>query len=88
MAGVLIEKENIGDFKIVAAAKNRSEELRSKLRDAQRLGNEFKSKVSISFQTEDGPKRVETTVWSLTENYVQLKSGVLIPLASIISVEF
>lgn len=88
MEGVLIEKENIGDFKIVAAAQNRSEELRSKLRDAQRLGNEFKSKVSIAFQTEDGPKRVETTVWSLTENYVQLKSGVLIPLASIISVEF
>ena len=87
MIGTLIEKEDIVNHKILAAEVNRSEELRSKLSDAQRLGNEFKSKATIVFNTEDGPLRVETTVWSLTDQYVQIKSGVLLPLASIIQVE-
>lgn len=88
MIGTLIEKESISNYKIIAAESNRSEELRSKLNDAQRLGNEFKSKVAIVFNTEDGPIRVETTVWSLTDKYIQIKSGVLIPLSAIISVEY
>jgi len=88
MIGTLIEKEDILNHKILAAEVNRSEELRSKLGDAQRLGNEFKSKASIVFNTLDGPLRVETTVWSVTDKYIQIKSGVLIPLASILQVEF
>ena len=88
MVGTLIEKEDIENHKILAAEINRSEELRSKLTDAQRLGNEFKSKASIVFNTVDGPLRVETTVWSVTDKYVQIKSGVLIPLAAILEVEF
>ncbi|NGF57745.1 hypothetical protein G5B00_14595 [Parapedobacter sp. SGR-10] len=88
MIGTLIEKESISNYKIVAAERNRAEELSNKLYDAQRLGNEFKAKVCIVFQTDDGPKRVETTVWSLTDKYIQIKNGVLIPLSSIISVEY
>lgn len=87
MLGQIIEKEQIQEYKIISADTDRSAALRDRLQDAQRLGNEFKSKTSIVFQTEDGPKRVETTVWSLTENYVQIKSGVVIPLKSIIEVE-
>ncbi|ERJ59723.1 hypothetical protein [Sphingobacterium paucimobilis] len=88
MIGTLIEKESINNYKIIAAEDNRVEELCGKLKDAQRLGNEFKSKVTIVFNTEDGPMRIETTVWSLTDKYIQIKSGVLIPLSSIISVEY
>ena len=88
MIGRIIEKEDIVNHKILAAEINRSEELRSKLGDAQRLGNEFKSKATIVFNSIDGPLRVETTVWSVTDKYVQIKSGVLIPLAAIIQVEF
>ncbi|GGH24498.1 hypothetical protein FAZ19_16405 [Sphingobacterium alkalisoli] len=88
MVGTLIEKEEIGKYKIIPADINRVVELNQKLSNAQRLGNEFKSKVAIIFQTENGPKRIETTVWSLTDNYIQIKSGVLIPLISLISVEF
>lgn len=87
MVGTLIEKEAIGNYKIKAAETNKSEELRSKLADAQRLGNEFKSKTAIVFNTEDGAKRIETTVWSLTDRYIQIKNGILIPLSSIIEVE-
>jgi len=88
MIGTLIEKEDIINHKIIAAPQDKSEELKSKLSDAQRLGNEFKSKASIVFNTVDGPLRVETTVWSATDKYVQIKSGVLIPLSAIIQVEF
>lgn len=88
MIGTLIEKENINNYKIIAAEENRANELCHKLSDAQRLGNEFKSKVTLVFNTEDGPMRVETTVWSLTDKYIQIKSGVLIPLTAIISVEY
>lgn len=88
MEVTLIEKEQIGEHKVIAAPENKAKELYAKLLDAQRLGNEFKSKVSLTFNTEDGPMRVETTVWSLTEKYVQIKSGVLIPLTAMIAVDF
>lgn len=87
MIGTLIEKEDIVNHKIIAADTDRSLELRSKLSDAQRLGNEFKSKATIAFNTVDGPLRVETTVWSLTDKFIQIKNGILIPLSAIIQVE-
>ncbi|MFD1770602.1 hypothetical protein [Sphingobacterium suaedae] len=88
MIGQIIEKEHIGDFRIIPAAEDRTNSLHDKLLAAQRLGNEFKSKTTIVFQTEDGPKRIETTVWSLTEQYLQIKGGVLIPLKAIIEIDF
>ncbi|MBD1434442.1 MULTISPECIES: hypothetical protein [Sphingobacterium] len=88
MTAQIIEKEHIGDYKIIPAEVDNTATLYDKLWAAQRLGNEFKSKTTIVFQTEDGPKRIETTVWSLTEQYIQIKNGVLIPLKSIIKVDF
>ncbi|MBD1425257.1 hypothetical protein [Sphingobacterium arenae] len=86
MTAQIIEKERIGEYKIIPAEVDNTAVLYDKLRSAQRLGNEFKSKTTIVFQTEDGPKRIETTVWSLTDRYIQIKNGVLIPLKSIIKV--
>lgn len=88
MLGELIEKESIDISKIVSADQNHTEELRDKLNSAQRLGNEFKSKADITFNTTEGPKTVNTTVWSVTERYLQLKSGVHIPLSSLIDIDF
>ncbi|CDS93303.1 hypothetical protein D3C87_1163390 [compost metagenome] len=88
MIGELIEKEQISSFKIVAANEDRTQTFLETLKGALRLGNEFKSKTTIAFQTEAGPKRVETTVWSLTDKYLQIKSGVLIPLRSILAIEY
>ena len=88
MTAQIIEKEHIGDYKIIPAEVDNTATLYDKLRAAQRLGNEFKSKTTIVFQTQDGPKRIETTVWSLTEQYIQIKNGVLIPLKSILKVDF
>ncbi len=88
MLGELIEKEAIEVSEIIAADENHTEELRDKLNAAQRLGNEFKSKAEITFNTKFGPKTVETTVWSVTEKYIQLKSGIHIPLTSLIDIDF
>ncbi|MES2455724.1 MAG: hypothetical protein V4594_09300 [Bacteroidota bacterium] len=88
MLGELIQKEAIEVNKIVPADQNHTEELRSKLNSAQRLGNEFKSKADITFNTKEGPKTVNTTVWSVTEKYVQLKNGIHIPLNSLIDIDF
>ena len=88
MLGELIEKESIRVSEIIPADQNHTEELRGKLNSAQRLGNEFKSKADITFNTNKGPKTVNTTVWSVTENYIQLKNGIHIPLNSLIDIDF
>ncbi|MNK01788.1 hypothetical protein D3C87_195960 [compost metagenome] len=88
MLGELIEKEAIDISQIIHADQNHTEELRDKLNAAQRLGNEFKSKADITFNTKEGPKTVSTTVWSVTSDYLQLKSGIHIPLNSLLDIEF
>ena len=88
MLGELITKESIELNQIISAEYNQSETLRDKLNSAQRLGNEFKAKAHITFNTKQGPKTVNTTVWSVTEKYLQLKSGVHIPLSSLIDIDY
>jgi hypothetical protein len=60
--------------------------------DAERaatLGNAYHGKLDIYFQTEDGSiKRVYTTVWATHEEYLTLKSGIALPLHSILSFDF
>ncbi|TDQ08160.1 hypothetical protein [Pedobacter metabolipauper] len=87
MLGESIEKESIEINKIIPADQNHIEELRDKLNSAQRLGNEFKSKASITFNTREGLRTVTTTVWSVTEKYIQLKSGMHIPLYSLVDID-
>lgn len=85
---VAIEKEDIPLFTIVPAFVDRSEQWRRELEYAVRLGNEHKGKTSILFETTQGPKEVETTVWSLSDDFLQLKGGTMIPLYSIIKIHF
>ena len=83
-----VEKEQIGYLNIINAKEDNSESLQKKLDEAQRLGNEFKSKAVITFNTTIGPKRVDTTVWAVTEKYIQLKNNIHIPLKSLIDIDF
>lgn len=84
----LINKEDIAGLKIINAPEDKTQEWHEKLNYAVRLGNEFKSKTSITFMTENGERTVDTTVWSLTEKYIQLKGGILIPLKSITNIHY
>jgi len=84
----VIAKEEIPSLKIVPAFVDNTERWRKELEYAVRLGNEYKGKTHIIFETTQGPREVETTVWSLSDNYLQLKGGTLLPLESIIDIHF
>lgn len=82
----LIKKEDIINYTLIKADEDQTEYYSRILKYFERLGNEFKGKCSITFNTTNGAKMVNTTVWSVTENYCQLKGGISIPLSSIIEV--
>lgn len=88
MVHTMILKEEIGQFHIIPANLDRTSHWKQELAYAVRLGNEFKGKTTITFETSEGSRTVETTVWSLTDSYIVLKSGTTIPLNSITEVHF
>ena len=59
---------------------------RLELNRALSLGNLEQQKVKIVFVDQEGYKRVETTVWGVTDKSVILKKSTLIPLQRIVSV--
>ncbi|NAS31140.1 hypothetical protein GTQ40_09175 [Flavobacteriaceae bacterium R38] len=56
------------------------------LKRAMSLGNLEREKVKILFVDNDGFKRVETTVWGVTNKSVILKKSMTIPLECILSI--
>ncbi len=60
---------------------------RTQLEKAMKLGNDYRQAVKIQFQTSDGVVgETDATVWSLTEDKVELKGGKIIPIGAILSV--
>ena len=88
MTAELIEKEKIEVEKIIPADTSLPEESLRRLASAGRLGNEFKAKATITFNTTEGHRKVYTTVWSVTEKYIQLKNNIHIPIKCIVEIEF
>ncbi len=84
----IIQKEEIPNLKFEKSTNKLSPAVINKLSDATRLGNEFKSKAAITFNTDKGLKKVETTVWLATDSHVQLKGDVIIPISSIEDIAF
>lgn len=83
----LINKENVKNYHFLTVDEGSSKVTHSKLERALRLGNEFKGKTKITFLTDQGPKMIETTVWTLNENHIQIKGSVSIPLKALIDLE-
>jgi len=79
-----IEKEQISKLnfvdKEVLLTESEYKERRESLYRAMILGNAYHGKVKIIFETTDGSKQVETTIWATTENSIILKGGVVIPI--------
>lgn len=89
IAAELISKEEILRYKFIHAPVSQAKELFvDKLKGALRLGNAFKAKINLVFNTTEGPKKVETTVWNVSPDFVELKGGVIIPVQSILEVEY
>lgn len=61
---------------------------RQDLHRAMILGNAYRYKVKINFETDHGMNSVETTVWHTTDTDVALKGGTTIPVRCIRSVIF
>jgi len=87
MEAELIQKEEVSQYHLIKAESGNKNVTKEKLERALRLGNEFKSKTVITFQTDDGAKKIETTVWSVTDEFIQIKGGVALPLYSLIDIE-
>ena len=87
-------KEDLGQFKfsaedVLSTDKVGRQSRAYNLLRAERLGNAFHGKVRIIFSTtDDNDRTVETTVWATSDEYVNLKGGVVLPVRAISRVEF
>ena len=84
-----IEKESVSSMTFNKEMDiEQHEDLRYQLEQATRLGNGYHSKVSIYFHDDEGPKRVETTIWATGSKYICLKGGVWIPISRLVEVKY
>lgn len=87
-----IQKEKIKALKFGESEILKDNKLRIQrklnLKRAEQLGNSYKAKAKIIFESIEGLFKVETTVWATTEKFVSLKGGVLIPIHCIKNVNF
>ncbi|MBL4652467.1 MAG: hypothetical protein JKY53_06315 [Flavobacteriales bacterium] len=81
---IVVEKESISEFhfpKTEVLSNADEKKIRSlAMQRAVKLGNNQKRKVKIIFEDDQSIKKVETTVWAITEKNVLLKRGVAIPI--------
>lgn len=86
----IVEKEQIQFLRFpkedVLKEKSAKQDRFINLNRALYLGNLEQEKVRITFQDDSGIKRVETTIWGVTDKSVILKRYTLIPLERIVSV--
>lgn len=88
----LVEKEKIGrlvfpDSDVLSNDKERIRRM-ADLKRANELGDFAQYKVVIYFEDNVGVKKVETTVWKVTAESIQLKYGIKIPVSRIQKVVF
>lgn len=50
------------------------------------IGNCHQSKVNIVFEDIEGPKKVYTTIWKVTDEEVFLKDNIIIPIHRIVKI--
>ena len=86
-SATIIEKEEIVNLKFpkheVLRTKDEIIQRRLDLERAMVLGNAEHGKMRITFETTDGVKAVETTVWAASDTEISLKGGVSIPVNAI-----
>lgn len=93
MNNKIIPKEslkNFSFFKEDVLKNDESKKIRaSKLERAVKLGNAYKGKVKIFFRTIDSLSRaVETTVWSVADDYIMLKGEIFLPIRAVEQIDF
>jgi len=89
----LIEKESIAECNFAKEDVLSDESLRQlryeQLEKAEILGNNYKRKVRITFKTEENETlNIETTIWAVGKDYIELKAGIMIPIRAILDIRF
>lgn len=85
---ILIEKEVINSLSFKSREPvQQHPKLLDQIKSATRLGNAYRGKVSIFFEDDDGPKRVDTTIWAYGAKYICLKGGMWLPINRIIEIK-
>ena len=89
---IIIEKENIPGLSFpeedVLAIKSETQKRLQDLQNANELGDLAQYKVKILFEDNSGLKKVETTVWKISDNDVVLKYGIRVPIRRVLRVYF
>ena len=87
----LIEKEKIETLHFPQEDILNSEKLqlerKSSVERAISLGNLEHQKVKIYFSDDSGKKRVDTTIWAVTDTAIVLKQNVILPINRIHKLE-
>lgn len=87
-----IEKEKIAELKFpeedVLTDEASKKERWNDLQRATTLGNIDKIKFKLYFADGTAHRYTETTIWGLTERYVILKQGVMIPVNRVLYIKF
>lgn len=88
----VVAKEDISNFKFpkedVLKDNERQKELKTSIEKGMRLGNNYKGKVRIVFEDNEGLKSVETTIWGFTDKNILLKQTTLIPIRRVHEIKF
>lgn len=89
---LLVQKEEISDYHFpkeeVVMDEVKRNELKAKINKALKLGNGYKGKVKIIFEDDQGLKKVETTIWGVTEKNILLKQTTIVPIRRIHDIKF
>lgn len=84
----LIEKELISSLSFKSRETvQQHPKLLEQIRSATRLGNAYRGKVTILFEDDEGPKRVDTTIWAHGAKYICLKGGMWLPIDRIVEIK-
>ena len=84
-----IDKESISSLSFHKELDiEQDDDIKQRLERATMLGNIHHSKVTIYFHDDEGPKKVETTIWATGTKFICLKGGVWIPISRITDVQY
>lgn len=91
-SATLVAKEKVSKLIFptsdVILSEEKQSERKTRIVRAMKLGNNKKFKVKIIFEDTESLKKVETTVWGVTEKNIILKQGTLIPIQRIHEIKF
>lgn len=87
----LIEKEEVGTLHFphedILTSEKAQKERRAAIERAISLGNLEHQKVKIYFADDLGKKRVDTTIWAVTDTAIVLKQNTILPINRILKLE-